>query len=116
MIKSKNQQGGAVLVVVIIGILAIIAAVAIFGGMSQEARRCANTLRTIEYWNNQWINSKQGGSPDVGICNQMNVLIQNYNRTCGKKYGNTKSVPKTQPIAFSPSTKTLTWSRPLEKM
>ncbi|OVE75768.1 hypothetical protein BVX98_06845 [bacterium F11] len=83
-----QSERGAVLTILVAGILLIILAATYFTGLSAKASRCKNALETIEFWNIQWQASKAGSSPDVGICNQMNVLIGKYNRSCGKSYGN----------------------------
>ena len=53
-----------------------------------HARTCLNTLQNdIMTYNNQWQASKASGSPDGGICRQLNTFITSYNARCGKDYG-----------------------------
>ena len=53
-----------------------------------EAQHCLNTLKNdVMNYNNQWQASKASGSPDRGICAQLNTFITNYNKRCGKEYG-----------------------------
>ena len=85
-----NSKGAAVLLIVLI--IALVAAIilAIWAwGENGDAKHCLNTLQgPIMNYDKQWQASKASGAPDVGICNQLNTFITNYNNRCGKKYGN----------------------------
>lgn len=84
--RVTGEQGVAIVI-----IIALIAAIiiAIWSSFSAgHARTCLNVLQNdVMTWNNQWQASKASGSPDVGICRQLNTFITNYNTRCGKDFG-----------------------------
>ena len=87
--KRTGQQGAVQLIAVLIGALVVAIGFAIWAwNKNAKAEKCLKTLEgPIMTYNNQWQASKVNGSPDAGICRQLNTFIQQYNKSCGADYG-----------------------------
>ena len=95
-LEMKDARGFTLIEGLIALILIAIAAAVIFGGISTSkiahAKNCENTLLTLQNWERQWEQSKQSGNPDVGLCRQLNELIDRYHGSFGNDFGNLPAV------------------------
>ena len=53
-----------------------------------HAEKCLKTLTgPVATYNQSYRDSVKAGSPDAGICRQLNDLIADYNKVCAADYG-----------------------------
>jgi len=87
----RRAQSGSALMIAIVGILLIIAATLIASWWNSaailHAQRCQNDLIAMQQMERNWQQSKRSGSPDTGLCRQINDRVDQYNQTCGDDFG-----------------------------